>query len=236
MDFRLSELKNNMVIQNNKNNLVANNLANANTTGFKKDIPFFELLKNKESSRMKMNSYRDYSQGALKDTGNPLDMAITGEGFFTIDTDGDTKYTRDGHFTVDSEGFLVTKEGYGVLGHSGLINVSIDGQKKSELNINSSGEIFADSNLIGKLLISRLPEDGKINKGRGNFFTYSGRNYPEIVDEPNIVQGKLEGSNINPVKEMVQLIELKRNFESAQRTIKALDRVLGDASSKLSRY
>lgn len=236
MDFELSELKNALVSQVNKNNIVSNNLANSNTAGFKKSIAFEEYLDSEKGKLNTIQSQQDFSQGELKKTGNPLDLAITGRGFFTLDRNGDEVYTRNGHFTVDREGFLITNNGDTVLGEGGLINIAPNGIQPKDLNITKDGEIFADGERVGKLMISDFPSGTKFRQMGDNAFTpENDRVLPEIVNRPNINQGQLEGSNVNPVEEMIGLMELKRSFESSQRILKVLDRVMGKAASQISR-
>ena len=236
MDFELSEIKNSLVTQVNKNKIVANNLANSNTVGFKKSIPFAEYLKSDELGRNSLRSNQDLTQGELKKTGNPLDFAITGEGFFTIDKNGEEIYTRNGHFQVDNEGFLITNNGDTVLGQGGLINVAPKGIEPKEINVGKDGEIFANGERVGKLLISKFPNDMKFHQiGENSYVPENNRVLPEIVEEPNINQGQLEGSNVNPVEEMIGMMELKRSFESSQRVLKVLDRVMGKAATRISK-
>ena len=236
MDFELSELKNALVSQVNKNRIVSNNLANTNTVGFKKSKPFSEYLESDEVGEKSLKSTQDFSQGELKETGNPLDVAITGPGFFTLDRDGQEIYTRNGHFTVDNQGFLINNNGDTVLGQGGLINVAPNGIQPGEINIGKDGEIFADGNRVGKLLISNFSSEVKFSQmGKSSFVPEDESSLPSIVEEPNINQGQLESSNVNPVQEMIGLMELQRSFESSQRIIRMLDRVLGDAAKRISR-
>ena len=235
MDFELSELKQSLLSQVNKNKIVANNLANSNTVGFKKSIPFAKHLKEKGESQS-INSAQDLSQGELKKTGNPLDFAITGRGFFTLDKNGEEIYTRNGHFKVDQEGFLISTNGDTVMGRGGLINVAPRGDHPQEINVGKDGEIFADGERVGQLLISDFPSTKKFRQiGENSFVPQNERALPEIVEQPNINQGQLEGSNVNPVGEMIGLMELKRNFESSQRVLKVIDQVMGKAATRISK-
>ena len=236
MDFNLSELKNSLVAQVNKNKVVANNLANSNTVGFKKSIPFSEYLEVDKEGTSSIRSSQDFSQGEVEKTGNPLDFALTGSGFFTLDKDGKEIYSRNGHFTVDRDGFLVSTNNDPVLGEGGLINIAPNGIQPKEIQVNKDGEIYADGKMVGKLLISDFPPSVKLRQiGENSYVPNNDRNLPEIVEQPNINQGQLEGSNVNPVQEMTGLMELKRTFESSQRVLKVLDRVMGKAASRISK-
>jgi flagellar basal-body rod protein FlgG len=236
MDFNLSELKHSLVNQVNKNKVVANNLANSNTVGFKKSVPFSEYLEVDEEGTSSIRSSQDFSQGELEQTGNPLDFAITGRGFFTLDKDGKEIYSRNGHFTVDRDGFLVSTNNDPVLGEGGLINIAPKGTQPKEIQVNKDGKIYADGEMVGKLLISDFPPSVKLRQiGKNSFVPNDDRVLPEIVEQPNINQGQLEGSNVNPVQEMTGLVELQRTFESSQRVLKVLDRVMGKAASRISK-
>lgn len=225
-----------MLSQVVKSDVVANNLANANTIGFKKNIVFSELLDAKRGNTLRTRTEQDFSQGELTQTDNPLDFAIAGPGFFTIEGEGREMYTRNGHFTVDNEGFMRSSDGKLVLGHGGWINIAPDGIQPGELNVNTEGEIYADGILVGKLLISDFDSSTAFRKVGNHSFTPKDENvYPDIIYKPTVIQGKLENSNVNPVEEMVNLLELKRRFESNQRTMKSIDEVLRKAAIKISK-
>ena len=106
MDIELNRLKYALTAQLNRNEIVANNLANAKTTGFKKDMTFNDLFEVESSKNIQTHQQADHSQGALEQTGNPLDFAISGEGMFVLDANGEEIYSRDGHFTLNRDGFL----------------------------------------------------------------------------------------------------------------------------------
>ena len=236
MDLKLTELKNTMIAQTHKNSVVANNLANVNTTGFKRDVMFFEVLKKNETPEVQMKVETDFSQGPLRQTNNPLDLAISGRGFFTIDTGDGEAYTREGHFTVDEGGILKTSDGNPVLGRGGWINLSIDGIKVGEVTINTRGEIFMGDELIDTLKITDFDSYSDLKKAGGNLFVAGENVIPRELEDPVILQGKLEGSNVNPVREMIDLIEIQRQFESSQRAVRTIDSALRKAANDISRY
>jgi len=236
MDFKLSELKNALLAQVSKNDVVANNLANTNTVGFKKSVAFAEYMKAEGKAENTIKCVRDFSQGELQQTDNPLDFALSGTGFFTIESDGKEIYTRNGHFNVDRDGFLRTMNGKAVLGQGGWINIAPDGIQPGELNVNSDGEIYADGQMVGKFQICRFDPSVELRQlGNACFVPNDERAWPTTVEEPHIIQGRLEDSNVNPVDEMVQLVELHRNFESSQKTLQLLDDVLSKAANRISR-
>jgi len=222
-----------MVAQLQKNDIVANNLANINITGYKKDVVFLEVLK--DETNPKVNIRTDYSQGSMKQTNNPLDLAISGPGFFTIETDQGEAYTRDGHFTVDDQGILRTSGGNAVLGQGGWINLIPDNTKVGQVNITTLGDIYVDDTLIDTLRITDFADYSGLRKIGQNLFRASADVETRTVEEPNVLQGNLEESNVSAVQEMVNLIEIQRQFESSQRIVKTIDRALGRAVNQISR-
>jgi len=223
-----------MTAQVYKNNITANNLANINTTGYKKDVAFSQLVKNSINPKVEVKT--NFSQGQLETTDNPLDIAIRGRGFFTVLKDGREFYTRNGHFNVSSNGILQTSDGLPVLGDGGEINLSQGDFTVGDVLISDHGEIYIDGDYVGNLKIVDFNDYNGLQKRGENLFTADARLVPEVLDEPDLQQGKLEGSNVNPLQEMVKLIELQRNFESSQRAISTIDRAEGKAANEISRY
>ncbi len=234
MRIDLERLKNTMTAQVYKNDITANNLANINTTGYKKDIAFAQLVK--DSVKLQVEVKTNFSQGQLETTDNPLDIAIRGRGFFTILKDGQEFYTRNGHFNISSYGILQTSDGLPVLGDGGEINLSRGDLTVGEILISDHGEIYIDDDYAGNLKIVDFDDYKGLQKKGQNLFAADPRMVPEVLDEPDLQQGKLEGSNVNPLQEMVKLIELQRNFESSQRAITTIDRAEGKAANEISRY
>ena len=110
--------------------IVANNLANVNTTGFKRELPFSEIIDQAGNAQIRQAS--DFRPGELAQTANPLDLALSGDGFFVVQSENGLQMTRDGKFSISNEGYLVNKQGYKVMGKSGAININmlqIDKQK-----------------------------------------------------------------------------------------------------------
>jgi flagellar basal-body rod protein FlgG len=216
------------ILKNRNMQIFAQNIANANTPGFKKDrisfrdyiIPVDNKPPGVEDSRVMTELDEvttDFSSGTLMRTGNPLDVAISGEGFFALEGN---LYTRNGSFRIDEEGNLVTLDGIKVLGDGGP--VSIQGTK---IEIDSSGEIFVDGVSTGRLKIVDFSDRGVLRKAAGGaFFTESAGQ----ESGARVSQGYLEASNVEVIKELVQMIETQREFESYQKIIQSFD----DAASK----
>lgn len=211
----------------------AQNLANANTTGYKKgnlafkdhlvptDNPFNVESKGRIMTEMS-NEFIDFSAGPQKRTGNPLDVAINGEGFFALEGD---RYTRNGNFKLDSEGNIVDQNGINVLGDGGTLTV-----QGSKIDISSSGEIFVDDISVGMLKIVDFPDKSVLVKSDGGFFT-SGESGTEV--KSGISQGYLEESNVNVVRELVEMMRTQREFESYQKMIRSFDEAAAKAINDL---
>ena len=238
MDFRLDELKSAMIIQTKKNDIVANNLANVNTIGFKKDYTFFDAYKKQmeDVNNLSVHTVKDFTQGEFEETNNPLDFALSGDGFFSIEFKGEEVYTRNGHFELDNDGFLTDGEGNYVLGRQGKINLTQNFDTVSNIFVSGEGEIYVNDIPVDYFQITSFAEKTQVERLSGSVFRVKN---PETVDSRNseafVMQGRIEQSNVNPVSEMVNLIELQRGFESSQRTIRILDNILSKASTQLSK-
>ncbi|HGY55148.1 MAG TPA: flagellar basal-body rod protein FlgF [Caldithrix abyssi] len=238
MEITLPRLKMALMGQLSKNEIVANNLANMDTNGYKKDIIFFEHLKknmDKTDSGAQQSVY--FKQGPLKQTKNPFDFALSGRGFFTVETANGIAYTREGHFKVDEDGILRTVRNEPVMGASGWISVVLDDNITPEkITVTKDGEIFADGKYLDKLQITDFEDIGKLVKKGNNMFVVQGDAGAFDVEEPNVQQGFLEGSNVNPAEEMIQLIEVQRQFESAQKMVQSMDSIFRTAVNRIAEY
>ncbi len=242
-------------------NFIANNLANANTSGYKQDKlafkdtmiqfahdqirepiatirskPLFPEPQNAARVRIAV-SETDFSQGGLQFTGNPLDVSITGNnGFFRVQSPHGEYFTRNGAFAMDATGQLVTKQGWPVLGTGGPIVIP-EGTKN--VIIAPDGRVLADNQEIDTLQFVSVDDVKKLEKLGSNL--YRPRPGSEII-EGNAVeagaiinQGFLEASNVNVVDEMVKMIEVNRHFEACQKVMQTADSLDRDANSKLGR-
>lgn len=236
MNNKLIALQNIMVAQTHKNDMVANNLANVNTNGYKRDIMFMDVLRENTKPMATIHVQTDFSKGPLKPTGNPLDFALSGSGFFVVNTDQGEALTRDGHFTVADDGTLLTGTRHPVSGTAGPINVSLDGQVPGDIAVSTDGEIYIGDQLIGQFRIVDVEDYSALEKRGDNLFALNPETRMMDVYDTQVLQGQLEGSNVNPVNEMVHLIELQRQFESSQRAMHTVDQILGKAANNISRY
>jgi len=203
--------------------VIANNLANANTNGFKRD--FGHILQ--EETRVEAGTKVDFSTGDLVSTGNELDAAINGQGFFAIQTPNGVRYTRNGSFSLNAGGELVTQDGMPVLNSSGSpINAG-----HGKVAIQDGGSVTVDGNETAKLKIVNFKEPQKLQKeGLSRMIWTGAPDAVQDVPDPRLKSGALERSNVNAIDEMVHLMSAYREFEAVQKTLRTL---MSDMNSKL---
>ena len=193
---------------------IANNMANSNTNGFKKDIISFS-----EALETQSNSSTDFSQGPTRFTGNELDVALNSEGFFKIKTPNGIRYTRDGAFSVNAEGYLVTGNRDTVLGQNGPIAV-----EGGEVTIGRDGQVVVNNESVDKILVVNFDEPQLLRKEGFSYYSYQGENIGiSTVPDAEIQQKYLESSNVNPTQEVIKMIETYRAFESVEKAIQSID-------------
>lgn len=236
MEVSLGKLKNTLMAQVNRSSVVSNNLANQNTIGYKKDISFLDVLNEKSKSNQTLEVATNYDQGVMRKTDNPLDVALSGNGFFTVETDYGEAYTRDGHFRLDEQGVLKNSAGMPVLGEGGWIVLNSDFSKPHDISITESGEIFVDGEMADRLRISEFESTAELEKIGSNMFRATDRALEIESVNPMVHQGVLENSNVNPIEEMMSLIEIQRQFESSQKMVRGLDDIYRNAVSQVGRY
>lgn len=246
-----------MINEQKRMDVLTNNLANADTNGFKKEgatsqsfdsILAYKIKDTSEgyrlSRKMGMNhpgvkigeGYTDFSQGPIKTTGNTYDLALTDSGFFAVEytnRSGETsvKYTRDGDFTLTQEGRLVTRDGDPVLDENGA-PIEIDPLLKTE--INTSGQIIQDGNVVATLQITDFEDYNYLERYGENYFQpIEGAQEKEAAAQ--VYSGALETSNISVVTEMVNMIAVSRAYESNQKMITTLDGTLDIAANQIGK-
>jgi flagellar basal-body rod protein FlgF len=223
--------------------IAANNIANADTTGFKVE----QLLLGAEVGNRARNDAirpgasfvldngvgRDFSQGTLEQTGRSLDFAIEGEGvFFRVQDGGAEAYTRDGAFTIDPEGTLVTKSGLPVLGEGGPITVD---PARGALTVADDGTISQDGAVIGQLGLARFADLGVLSKDGDGLYRNGSNAAPIDATGAQVRQGMLEGSNVNALIEITNLIEISRAYESATKMIENVQELSRRSVERLGR-
>jgi flagellar basal-body rod protein FlgG len=215
------------LMQQERLDILANNLANTATPGFKKDRVQFEDFLISEVSK-------DFSQGPTARTGRELDVALQGPGFFTVMTPEGTAYTRDGVFHLDQEGNLVTGEGYMVIGYNGPINLGVE---TGTILIDLGGNIMRGDTEIDTLTLVDFENKTKLAPVGANLFRWEGPGEPEEVEplETEVIQGSVEKANASPVKQMVNMINAHRAFEAYIKTIQAFHEVDSKANNQVGR-
>jgi flagellar basal-body rod protein FlgF len=221
-----------MVPRVRKQEMHANNVSNASTTGFKRDRLFTKELskaverqipqRNDWETPMVDESWIDHAPGVFDKTGNQLDLAIEGDGFFTLQSpEGDTVLTRSGAFEVDAEGYLSFAGGFRVTGDGGPIQVG-----QGEISVAADGEVQADGLTVGRLRPQSVADVQKLNRIGSSLFVVP--NGEELLPSLNatIRQGYLETSNVDVVREMVDMIISYRMYEANAKAVQTQDRTL----------
>jgi len=227
--------------------VVSNNVANVNTTGYKRDDVFVQAV-NRQLDRLTRAGQTaparfpyalqrlDFSQGSLAETNEPLDVALSGDGFFVVETPEGEAYTRSGRFTLSPDNVLTTVNGETVMGQGGAIQIQIDQDSPNEILINNQGEIFLDNNLIDQLQIVRAENPDALVKTGANLFRLNDpRSVMLPVEDPAVRQGFLEDANVNAVAEMINMMEIVRHFELDQKVVKTQDELLNRAANQIGR-
>jgi flagellar basal-body rod protein FlgF len=226
--------------------VIANNIANASTPGFKREAARFEefvvMMQPAEGQTgLQPVSFvkdaglmRDSSQGNLQQTGATYDIAIAGPGYFQVQTPAGMRYTRDGHFSLDANGNLVTSQGYAVQGDGGAITIApTDGEIVVAPDGTISSVLNGVTNLLGKLKIADFANnDALIKQGSNLYSTAQTPNTPPVV---NIRQGALEASNVQPVIEISHMIEVMRSYEATASLTKSQEDMMRQAINELGK-
>lgn len=206
--------------------LVANNLANVETPGYKSDRVYFKDF-------MLEASYTRMDQGRLKQTGSPFDVALEGEGLFKVQKDGKILYTRNGNLKLDESQHLVTQEGWQVLGESGPIQLtgSNDG---IDLRIEPDGQIFDGKDPVDTLAVVKFASTDRLRKTiHGYFEPENPTAAPTPVSHAQVQQMFLETANFEVPEEMASMIEALRGVESFQKVMRAYQELDADMIRKL---
>ena len=249
-----------MVNEQKRLDVISNNMANADTTGYKKQNVVSQSFDDELTLRIHDNSittginyrignmnlgvkigetYYDFSQGNLRETGNAYDLALSGDGFFTIQTTNkqgvtSTKYTRDGSFTVNTDGYLVTKDGDYVLDTNGN-RIQIPGaQTATDVSIAANGNITVDDNLVATLgIVAFENPQNLLSYGENMYDATAAAGLMQSTATVN--QGYLEMSNTNVIEEMVDMITITRAYEAGQKMVQTVDRTLDKAVNEIGR-
>lgn len=172
-----------------------------------------------------------YDQGSLQRTDQPMDFALQGDGYFELETEYGTTYTRNGQFSIDNEGYLVNTTGNYVQGLNGRLQLNT-----SDIIVNKFGEISVDGEVVDKIKVTNFSDKGDLYKVGGAYFRlYDTMQGEEIDYEGSVHQGFVESSNSSSIEEMIKMINVSRNYESGQKVIAAIDNLIGKAVNEVGK-
>jgi flagellar basal-body rod protein FlgF len=265
------------IAQQRKVETIANNIANANTAGFKKDrLTFKEHLtaldkglgdvdvpredwspndfyktQGSQNAHVKVDgSYTVHEQGQLNPTNNPLDFALHGKGFFEVLTPHGVRFTRKGNFAVSKEGELITDSGFKLLSSIGSKGDENSNSKSNDvtarllklppgstISVSKEGEIFSKNGVIGKISVVEFDDLNALKKqGSSLYINNHDKNLKRENIQTSVNQGFVEGSNVNAVQEMSELIRAHRHFENIQKAISTYDSISGKAVNEIAKF
>ena len=220
--------------------VVANNVANVDTAGFKVESLMVQTDPERLPSAgnappvinftLDAGVARDFSQGALKETSSPLNVAIQGAGFFKVSTPSGERYTRDGRFGMDSQGKLVTASGETVQGDGG--DITLDPQKGAP-KIASDGTVSQQGQTVGKIAVVTFSSMSGLAKAGDGLYRNVSNVQPQAADSVRIYQGMLEGSNVEPISQMTRLIEVNRAYDSVSQMVSQTGDLADQAVNRL---
>jgi len=200
---------------------ISGNLANINTVGFKREGMFSEILKSVGQSEVR--SSVDTSQGDIYETSNPLDLAILGDGMFALKNKNGYEFTRNGNFNIADDGFLVDQNGSKVLGKNGEINLlEYLNSEQTDIKISHKGEISINETHVADLLVVKIDDYEKRKMGL-NFSSEQDIKDLAMENEYQVRQGYLEESNVNPMIELENMINISKDYETAYKMVNYLD-------------
>jgi flagellar basal-body rod protein FlgF len=207
---------------------ISHNMANMKTSGFKKGRTVFEAVLSEAQSGngttgvnfTKLHEgFSDFSSGLITGTDQPFDMAISGEGFFKVrDEQGNFFYTRQGNFNPNAEGNLVAAGGFKLLAEGGE-PIIVEG---SNVTIDEDGTIRTASGTSQKIPLYQVADETQLERISGSLFALKGSE-ATLMENPKVLQGSIEESNVNIMQEMARMVEAMRVFETSQRAIKTYD-------------
>lgn len=242
-----------MLMQEQRVNVVTNNLANMSTNGFKKELAIFsnyrpvdtrqpqnaiqQSLYNKTiNSSVRLDDIvTSFESGYIKPTENSFDMALATENtFFSVETPWGIRYTRDGEFTLNNNGELVTRDGFNLIDRNTGAPITVNMNEVSSFSVLTDGSVYVNNELVSQIETAYFDEPEYLQKVGRNLYEAVGV-LPEQVDDAGIMQGYVEASNVNAITEMVQMVEAMRGFEMYQKVIQAYDAVNEQAASSIAK-
>ena len=214
--------------------IISNNLSNVQTAGFKKDVPIFYTLLNQSMDRFPTlavdQMMTQYYQGNVQNTGKELDLAVEGEGFFKIKTPQGMRYTRAGNFSLNNDRVLINADGFPVMGRTKEITL-----KGQPVTVEKDGTIKVAGSETDKIALVTFPDLDLLKKEGHTLFRLEVPQKEVEVRDSKVLQGALEASNVNPIEEMVNMIDAFRSYESCLKIIQSHDEMNNKAVNELGR-
>lgn len=212
-----------LALQSRSTQVLANNIANADTPGYRNAQPIFAQFMTRQVEHPNASArsvayvqdratWREPRSGSLQTTGNPLDVAISGEGWFAVETVRGERYTRAGRFATAPDGRIVDSEGNAVLGRNGLPIAIAPGDARIE--IMGDGTVRSENGPLGQIRIVRFENSQRLRAEGDRLYDATGQE-PLPIDQPTLMQGSFEGSNVSPILEMTRLTAELREFQLA---------------------
>ena len=205
--------------------IAARNVANVDTPGFKRNIALMQAEAGQEQTQPTIEQVEvDFSQGPLRPTNNQLDLAIRGDGFFTIGTPQGLRYTRNGQFCLNENRVLVTQNGSPVLSDNGEIRLP---DTAETIRVSESGEVRVGDSMLGRLQITAFDNLQMLRQAGSGEFIDEGAAGPRPAVNARVEQGFFEASNVRPIEEMVRMLASLRDFEASARSLRSIEDTAG---------
>lgn len=238
-----------MLVQRLKMDVISNNIANAETAGYKQDRLISRSFSDMLISRINDPNilytrkevgphntgihvdevFTDFDQGNMEPTRRLTDIALVGPGFYVVETPQGERYTRDGGFNIDGNGFLTTMDGHYVLGEGGRINVG-----QGVFSVDESGNVAVDDVIVNRIRVVDFANYETLRKEGSNLYTSTAG--PQAAGgEVKLMQGFLEGSNVDIARTMTDMMEVNRAYETNQRMVKMIDESLSKTVNEVGR-
>lgn len=238
-----------MLVQRDRMEVLANNLTNVDTAGYKSDSLISSTFQDMMIERLNDPAivstsnivgalgtgthieqvYTLFGQGNIEETSRTCDMALEGDGFFTVSTPDGDRYTRDGSFSVSSTGYLVTSEGLYVQGQNGRINVGGD-----DFRVDEQGNIYVGDTLTDRLSIVSFTDNAGLRKDGSNLYERVSGVMQNAADA-KVVQGSLESSNVDTAEELTRMMSMSKSYQINQRVLGMVDESLQKAVNEVGR-
>jgi flagellar basal-body rod protein FlgF/flagellar basal-body rod protein FlgG len=215
-------------------NSVANNLANVNTSGYKRSqVSFESVLSGEQQSQQAKNinydrvatNYNDFSPGSIRETSDPLNLALDGKGFFKVQGADEVLYTRSGNFAINSDGILTTVNGLPVLDNNGA-QINVPETDIKNIHINNEGTLYVlgednTSTTVATLAVAEVEDTKELTHVSDTMFSLNDPNMEFPATDYRAIQGSLEMSNVNMTAEMTKMIDYNRTFETYHKVLRS---------------